>query len=439
MGHRTTLVPLALAASVVGVLTGVGFGRASGVEACGATRGSSLGAAIAISHGLGLPAVVGSDALVDVAADHQRFAEVAPSVGSGIVRHVAAGSRFGTAYVVDRRGADRVVIVTPARTITLEQPGEATHPSWSADGRLVWSLGSRLRVWSPDMPTFDIAAPAGTLGLFSPVFAAPDAIVAVVAEPEPGSLGAEGEGIDNLWRYDLADRHWDRLTRFHAHGDRWVAIRTPVLRSDGSLEFVRMRGISTRTGLPSFALWRSTLDGAASQIRRLPQEMYLAGILAGKRVWNIYDQASGEWRLYSERTRSTFEDLGCGAVMVDPRSVDDPDRTPPDREPSPTPTSTPTSTPTPTPTPTPTRHPPRRPRPPDAHARHPIRTTGTSPASWWATSRTSRPPPRPRQPSGMRSVRRRRSRSSTARPRRTSSDRVCGRRSCWSHPERTRS
>jgi hypothetical protein len=80
--------------------------------------------------------------------------------------------------------------------------------------------------------------------------------------------------------------------------------------------------------------------------------MYLAGVLDGRRVWNIFDEGSGEWRLYSERSPQTLVDLGCGAVMVDPRSVDDPDRMPirTVAEPSPTPTPTPTATPSPEPT-----------------------------------------------------------------------------------------
>jgi hypothetical protein len=295
--------------------------------------------------------VVGADTLVDIATDRRRLVDVA-GAGEGIVRHLASQPAEGTAYVVDRRGADQVVIVTPARTIRLEQPGEAAHPAWSADGRLVWSLGSRLRVWSADAPSFDIAAPRDARGLFSPAFVSSDAIVAVVAEPEPGFTRTEDEGVDNLWRFDLAAGGWDRLTDFRARGDRWTAIRTPILRGDGSLEFVRIAGVSSRTGLPSFSLWRLAEDGTSTQIRELPREMYLGGTLGGERVWNIYDEASGEWRLYAEKSASTLADLGCGAVMVDPRSVDDPDRIAAHRDATPAPS--PTATPAPTPTATPT-------------------------------------------------------------------------------------
>ena len=82
--------------------------------------------------------------------------------------------------------------------------------------------------------------------MFSPVFATDDAIVAVVAEPEPGFSRTEDEGLDNLWRYDLRSRRWSRVTAFHASGDHWVAIRTPIVRDDGSIEFVRGEGTGDR-------------------------------------------------------------------------------------------------------------------------------------------------------------------------------------------------
>jgi hypothetical protein len=295
-----------------------------------------------------------------VGTDGSRDATTVPSTGEGVIRYASSRHGIGTAFVLDRRGADAVVVVTEGGTVRLTQPGEAANPSWSADGRLVWSLGSRLRVWSSTTSsTFDIQAPPDSLGVFSPVFVAPDAIVAVVAEPEPGFTRAEDEGLDNLWRYDLATRRWDRLTSFKARGDRWVALRTPVVRDDGSLEFIRVRGRGSATGTPSFELWRMASGGTASLVRALPREMYLAGALGGRRIWNLYDQASGEWRLYAERSPRELVDLGCGAALVDPRSVDDPDKTPPRSDPtpiptgSPTPTSTSTSTSTPAPTVTP--------------------------------------------------------------------------------------
>ena len=270
-----------------------------------------------------------------------------------------------------------MVIVTPARTITLEQPGEVTHPSWSTDGRLVWSLGSRLRVWSPAGTMLDVPRPMGTLGLFSPVFAGRHAIVAVVAERELGFTRTEDEGVDNLWRYDLTQRRWERLTAFHARGGRMVALRTPMVGDDGSIEFVRVAGVSSRTTLPAFALWRVSRDGVATEMRSLPREMYLAGTLGGRRVWNIFDQANGEWRLYAEETATLLVDLGCGATNVDPRSVEDPDRSPyrrseptatvPPTTPSPSPSSLPSPSATAIPTPTPSSTPTSTPTPVDGY------------------------------------------------------------------------
>ena len=128
-----------------------------------------------------------------------------------------------------------------------------------------------------------------------------------------------------------------------------------------------VRGRATATVMPAFELWRVPAGGVASKVRDLPREMYLAGSLDGRRIWNVYDQASGEWRLYAEASPTTLVDLGCGAASVDParsrtrtgprrgstrshplahatplrRSATDPD-----------PTATPTTSPTPTPTPT---------------------------------------------------------------------------------------
>ncbi len=351
MRHRALFVAVAITASAVGAFSGVSLSQASRAVACERDGVQPLGPGASIGRGIGLPAVVGGRSLIVVGTTGGRQAFAAPMwVGSGVIRHVAARPGSGTAFVVDRRGPDAVVIVTPTGAIRLDQPGEATQPSWSPDGRLVWSLGSHLRVWSPDTsPTLDIAAPPEAIGLFSPVFVGTDSIIAVIAEPEPDFTRTEDEGLDNLWRYDLTTRRWARVTAFHARGDRWSAIRTPVDMGDGSVEFVRVHGLSSATVLPSFELWRLSANGVVSKVRDLPREMYLAGVLDGHRVWNIFDQGSGEWRLYAERSPETLADLGCGAVMVDPRSVDDPDRTPirTDPEPTPSPTPTPTATPTP--------------------------------------------------------------------------------------------
>lgn len=346
MRHRALFVTVALSASVVGALSGVSLGRASSASACERDRIQPTVASGAIQRGLALPAVVLGRSIVAVQDGGGRAAMDAALERGEIVRHVTAHAGVGTAYVVDRRGPDVIVMQIAGGVIRLEQPGEATHPSWSADGRLVWSLGSRMRIWSPTRTTtLDIGLPDSAIGLFSPVFTGPDSIVAVIAEPEPGFTRTEDEGFDNLWRYDLTTRRWSRVTAFSARGARWVAVRTPLVRRDGSVEFVRIHGLSSATQMPSFELWEVTPDGVVSRIRSLPREMYLAGILGGRRAWNVFDETAGEWRLFSEISATRFVDLGCGAVTVDPRSVGDPDRMPL-APPTPVPTETPTPSPT---------------------------------------------------------------------------------------------
>jgi hypothetical protein len=191
--------------------------------------------------------------------------------------------------------------------------------------------------------------------VFSPVFTSEETVVAVVGEAEPGFDRIEDEGLDNLWRFDLRTRRWSRVTAFRATGDRMLAIRTPLVRDDGSIEFVVVRGVSSALRLPSFELWHVTPSGAVAEVRGLPREMYLAGVLDGERVWNIDDRSGGRWRLFIESS-DRLVDLGCGAVQVDPRTVPDPDRGPAsDRdEPSPTTTPAPTATTTPVPSTSPT-------------------------------------------------------------------------------------
>jgi hypothetical protein len=280
----------------------------------------------------------------------QTFA--APSPADAVVRHVASSRGRGTAYVEDRRGPDTVVVVDGRGVTRLPQSGDATHPAWSADGRLVWSVGSGLRVWPGAGPaTTSISSPRGATGVFSPVFTAEDRITAVVSMAAPGAV-TEDESSNDLWTYDLLTGAWSRLTRFPARGDRWTAIRTPILGSDGSLEFVRVTGDASATALPSSALWRLSGD-RATKVRDLPREMYLAGTVDGRRVWNVFDRSLGDWRLAVEDGRGGFTGLGCGRVMVDPLAEPDPDRGPAAQDsPTPTPTPEPTSSPTPTPTPT---------------------------------------------------------------------------------------
>jgi hypothetical protein len=360
MRRKAVLIAATLTASLVGAFAGMDLSRASRPVACEAETGRALTPVAVARHGGGIPAIVGGRSLVVVDGEGRRETFLPRVAGSDVVRDAASRPGTGIAFVVDRRGPDDVVIEAGHDELRLAQPGEASDPSWSSDGRLAWSLGSRLRLWSPvTSSTVDLAPPPAAIGVFSPVFATDDAIVSVVAEPEPGFSRTEDEGLDNLWRYDLRSRRWSRVTAFHASGEHWVAIRTPIVRDDGSIEFVVVRGLATATRMPAFELWRMPAGGDASKVRDLPREMYLAGAQDGRRVWNLYDQASGEWRLYAEASATTLVDLGCGAALVDPRSIPDPDMTPVwlDTAPTPTPTSspqTPTITPTPSPTVSPT-------------------------------------------------------------------------------------
>ncbi|MGZ6545683.1 MAG: hypothetical protein ACXVEI_10255 [Actinomycetota bacterium] len=378
MRRKAVLIAATLTATLVGAFAGVDLSRASRPVACDAETGRALTPVAAARHGGGLPAVVGGRSLVVVNAEGRRETFLPRVDGPDVVRDAASGPGTEIAFVLDRRGPDDVVIETGHSELRLAQPGEASDPSWSPDGLLVWSLGSHLRLWSPaTSSTVDIGPPPQAIGVFSPVFATQDAVVSVVAEPEPGFTRTEDEGLDNLWRYDLRSRRWSRVTAFHASGEHWVAIRTPIVRDDGSIEFVLVRGLATATKMPAFELWRMPAAGVASKVRDLPREMYLAGTQDGQRIWNLYDQASGEWRLYAEASATTLVDLGCGAALVDPRSVPDPDMTPGwlDTVPTPTPTPTPTITPSPspsvsptpsqTPTPTPSAQPTIDPSPTD--------------------------------------------------------------------------
>lgn len=283
-----------------------------------AARGAAPSSGPAGGRGL---AVLDGSRLIMLSENGGRTASVAPTRG-GIPRHIASGPGVGTAYVNDLRGPDVVMVLRRSGVTTIEGRGELTHPAWSSTGDLAWSVNlSALELWSPGRRApRTVRPPRAASAVFSPVFIAPGDLVAIVGEPV-GDV--HDDALDNLWRYDIGRRTWSRLTRFRADADRWSVLRTPLVLHEGTVLFVRVRGRATATEHPSFALWRFE-EGRAAKVRDLPGEMYLAGSLGGRLVWNVPDAATGEWRLVAEGPVGRM-DLGCGAVAVDPIGEPDPD------------------------------------------------------------------------------------------------------------------
>jgi hypothetical protein len=249
---------------------------------------------------------------------------VPPDRGRGVVRHVSSRPGVGTAYVRDRRGGDLVVSVTGHGIGRYSTHGEALQPSLSPRGDLVWAERSGLRfVEAGTRAPRPIAGPIRGGMTFSPVFASASRIVAAVAAPPTTSV-PEDEYLSNLWRYDLRSSRWVRVTHFSGGADRWTIVRTPFVAPDGSIQFVRMSGRASVDRAPRYELWR-LIGNAARKLRVLPGEMYLAGFDGYARLWNIREGATGAWLIRRDRGDGSLEDVGCGAVMVDPLDRTDPD------------------------------------------------------------------------------------------------------------------
>ncbi len=248
---------------------------------------------------------------------------LAGSLERNAIKHVAARRGIGTAFVIDRAGDDDLVAVTSEGVEVVPQTAELSHPTWSARGRLAWSTGSAVVV--RDLVTGEmgeLSAPRPGATVFSPVFLSDRRIAAVVSEP-PDDRVPEGERLGDLWATHVSGRGWHRLTHFGAGADRWVTIRTPIVHA-GVVDFVRVSARASSTEVPRFELWRYE-DGAASRVRRLDGERYLAGRLDGQLVWNRPDPVHGRHLLQVEGA-GAMRTIGCGAVMVDPIDVADPDR-----------------------------------------------------------------------------------------------------------------
>ncbi|HET6770278.1 MAG TPA: hypothetical protein VFH75_01390 [Actinomycetota bacterium] len=268
-----------------------------------------------------MAAIVGNKiVLLDAVGDRTAYAP--PISGNGVLRHVASAAGVGTAYVVDKEGPDTLVSVGSRGISEISGEGEITHPTLSGSGDLVWAEDFQTLKLSPQgsQPARTIARPQGSTAVFSPLFTGANELIAVVQEPVENDTG-EDDSLNNLFRYDIESDTWTRLTTFQGTSENWSVVRTPVVARDGLVYFLRLRGVASEARPPSFELW-SLRDDVASKVRDLPKEMYLAGVSSAGLLWNVHDGT--EWRLFQEKGKGLF-DLGCGAVMVDPRAQPDPD------------------------------------------------------------------------------------------------------------------
>jgi hypothetical protein len=318
---RLVLVAAILAAAASGRVASTSPAAQATRVCAGVVRAlEAAGRSSPISLGRGLAAVQ-RDGVAMVTPEGERRA-FRHAGSQGLLRHAASRPGVGTAYVNDRAGSDVVVVLRPAGVAAIEGRGELTHPAWSPSGELAWAVDlSAIEVWSPDTGARRLVPPPqGAEGIFSPVFTAPGKMVAIVQRAVGGT---HDDALNDLWRYDFSARTWSRLTGFRADLDRWSVLRTPVVAPDGSLFFVRVAGRASATELPSFELW-ALREGRVSKVRDLSGEMYLAGWLGGRLIWNVPDPATGDWRLVMEGPRGS-RSLGCGAVSVDPVTEPDPD------------------------------------------------------------------------------------------------------------------
>jgi hypothetical protein len=337
MMRRLLIATVVLASSAAGLLAAWAGGspvasvRSAPPRGCPSLPTFARGAP-GLASGRGIWAVAGGR-LVSVAAGRavtgeglpsmRRSRPLATSTGQGTIKHAAVRPGVGTAYVIDRAGADIVVAMTREGRDVLPQASEASNPTWSASGRLAWSTGSAILVRDPVSGRIEeLPAPVQGAVVFAPVFLSDRRIAAVVSPPNDDGV-PEGEQLNDLWATDVAGTRWHRLTHFRAAGDDWVAVRTPIVRA-GGIDFVRVSARGSSTAAPMFELWRYA-HGAASRVRRLAGERYLAGRLRGQLVWNRPDPSNNRFLLQIEQAGG-MRTIGCGTVLVDPIDVPDPDR-----------------------------------------------------------------------------------------------------------------
>lgn len=337
MMRRLVIAAVVMASTTAGLLT-AGAGRSPvSTSRVADPRGcpgllAFPGRAPGLVSGRGVWAVAGGQ-LVSVGAGRTLSGEGLASEGApqalvgslerSTIKHVAVRRGIGTAFVIDRAGDDDLVAVTSDGVEVVPQTAEASHPTWSTGGRLAWSTGSAVVIRDPETGEVDeLSVPVRGATVFSPVFLSDRRIAAVVSAP-PDDRVPEGEWLGDLWATNVSGRGWRRLTHFEAIADRWVTIRTPIAHA-GVVDFIRVSARAASTEAPEFELWRYE-DGAASRARRLDGERYIAGRLDGQLVWNRPDPAHGRHLLQVESSGG-MRTIGCGAVMVDPIDVADPDR-----------------------------------------------------------------------------------------------------------------
>jgi len=327
MVMKLVIGAVAVVSAAAGVVSGtVGGVPVTSVKAapsadCPLVEASARGASRTLASGGGLVAVAGGR-LVSVSP--ARPARALVGTTQGVVRHVAARAGAGTAYVVDRRGDDELVVVSADGTRRFQESAEVTHPAWSPRGDLAWATGDALAVLGVGAGRIErLGSPIDGATMFSPVFLSAGRVAAVVSAP-PTAPVHEGERLGNLWSVDLDDGRWRRETTFRASGDRWVTVRTPIRRG-GSVTFIKVIGRASASGSPRFELWRLD-DGGARRVARLPQERYLAGTRGARLLWNVPDPATGRLDVAIERAGGGLRTIGCGAVIVDPVDAVDPDR-----------------------------------------------------------------------------------------------------------------
>lgn len=319
--QRIALISPVAAALFGGAIFGLGRAGSSAVG-CGEEPVAGVaGANSDVAKGRGTSAIAGNK-IVMVEDFGIRSAYLPADAGKSVLRHVASAPGAGTAYVVDNKGTDTLVSVSPEGVSKIASSGEVTHPYLSISGDLAWAEDFQRLKMAPSgtQSARTIARPDGSTAIFSPVLTNRSELIAVVQEPVEGDTG-EDDSLNNLFRYDIGSDTWSRLTAFQATAENWSVLRTPVVAADGSVFFVRLQGAASETRPPSFELW-SLRGDSVTKVRDLPKEMYLAGANDQGLLWNIYDGT--EWRLLLE-TRTGLVDMGCGAVMVDPRAQPDPD------------------------------------------------------------------------------------------------------------------